>query len=282
MPRVDFKGLRLRTNRFANLPKVVHGVLSGLLVLQFAVVSVRVFKPLAFFGEGNWPDGLLVVLATASTLASLARQLPGQNVLLVAFLIALIAGAAETLGALTGIPFGPYHYSDALGPRLFDALPWAVPLFWVVIILNARGVARLVMRPWRQAQNYGWWLMGLTVALVVLFDLGFEPFAVSVKGFWSWQPTRLPLDWHGAPVVNFLGWALTALLILLFVTPSLLNKRPVKYPPDFYPLIVWMLLNLVFVLAAAAHHLQAAMVFGIVQCLAICLLATRGALASEK
>ncbi|HWX19534.1 MAG TPA: carotenoid biosynthesis protein [Candidatus Binatia bacterium] len=281
MPRVAFKDLPLRTNRFAALPRIVQRILFALFLLQLTLVGVRLWQPSALFGDVRWPDGLLVVLAAATTLASLARQLPGQSVLLAAVIIGVIAGAAHSLGALTGIPFGPYTYTEAIGQQLFEPLPWAVPMMWIVIILNSRGVARVILRPWRQGPNYGWWLIALTVLLVVLFDVGLEPFATTVKHYWKWQPTRIPVDWYGAPVVNFVGWALTALLIVFFVTPSLLNKKPVKFPPNYYPLFVWLLLTLMFLAGAAVHHLWPALVFIASECLVVTVFAAVGAMKRE-
>jgi hypothetical protein len=60
--------------------------------------------------------------------------------------------------------------------------------------------------------------------------------------------------------VNFIGWAVTTLLILAFVTPFLLNKRPVKNPPDYHPLVVWLVLSLLLLTGAAVHHLWLATV----------------------
>jgi uncharacterized membrane protein len=253
MRRVMFKDLPLRTNRFAGLPFLLHRLWFSLFLVQWALVSLRLWLSSPLFDHAGWPEGLLAVLALATTLASLARQLPGQNVLLAALIIAFFAGTAQTLGALSGIPFGPYHYSENLGPQFFHTLPWPVPIIWVVAILNARGVARLVLRPWRQARNYGFRLLVLTIALVVLFDFGLEPFATTVKQYWSWDRTRLPCDWYGAPCINFLGWAVTSGLIFAFVTPVLLNKKPVKSPPDYYPLVVWLLIMLLFLTGAVRH-----------------------------
>jgi len=69
----------------------------------------------------------------------------------------------------------------------------------VVTILNSRGVARLILRPWRKTRRYGFWLIGLTAALALVFDLGLEPFATRVKSYWLWSPTKLGLSWYGAP-----------------------------------------------------------------------------------
>jgi uncharacterized membrane protein len=97
--------------------------------------------------------------------------------------------------------------------------------------------------------------MGITTALVVIFDFGLEPFATRAKQFWLWHPTKAMVYWYSAPWVNFLGWAATALVILAFATPSLINKKPVKQPPDYSPLVMWLLLSGLFVAGMAAHEL---------------------------
>jgi putative membrane protein len=212
------------------------------------------------FGEAaRWPDGLLVVLTAATTVTSLSRRLPAQNVILASAIIVFIAGAVQTLGAVSGIPFGPYYYTKRIGQVLFEPLPWGVPLVWLVVILNARGTGRLILRPWRKTRNYGFWLMGLTVLLAVLFDLGLEPFATEVKKFWKWSPSHAGLYWYSTPWVNFIGWAATVVMILAFATPSLINKKPekkpVKHPPDYHPLVIWALLNLMFLTGTVSHQL---------------------------
>ena len=95
----------------------------GLFLLSFALVYARLWQPGLLVGEARWPEGLLLVLTTATLLASLSAQLPAQNVMLASVLIALVGGAAHTLGALTGIPFGPYVYTAHLGQKLFEPLP---------------------------------------------------------------------------------------------------------------------------------------------------------------
>jgi uncharacterized membrane protein len=241
-------------------PKV-HGVLLGLFLVQWALVWARLWMARPPLGDARWPEGLLVVLTAATLLASLACHLPGQNVILASLVIAFVAGAVSTLGALTGIPFGPFHYTDAIGQQLFYPLPWAVPVIWLIAVLASRGLARLVLRPWRNTPNYGYWLIGVATLLVVLLDVGLEPFAGQVKCLWKWTPTRLKLDWYSAPCVNFLGWGVTALLIFAFITPALINKKPmIQPPPDYHPLVVWLLVDVLFLTGAAVHHLWLAVV----------------------
>jgi uncharacterized membrane protein len=260
MNRVPLRRIPLRGSRFAGLAPKVHRILLTLFLLQFALVWVRLWLPWPLLGNARWPDGLLLALTAAALIASLTRRLPGQNVMLAAIIIALIGSGVQVLGALTAIPFGPYVYTEHIGQQVFYPLPWAVPLVWVVVVLASRGVGRLILRPWRNTPAYGLRLIGLTTALVVLLDLGLEPFATQVKHYWYWNPTKLKSDWYTTPWVNFFGWAVTTLLILAFATPALINKKPgYQPPPDYSPLAVWLLLNLLFATGAVVQHLWPAL-----------------------
>jgi len=154
----------------------------------------------------------------------------------------------------------------------------AVPIIWVAVIFASRGVARLILRPWRKTQTYGFRLIGLTTLLVVLLDAGLEPFATRVKHYWFWNPTKLKFDWYTTPWINFVGWAFTTLLILAVATPSLINKKPVQQPaPDYFPLAVWLLMNLLFATGAAAHQLWPALGLISIISIAVAVFAIRGA-----
>src|SRR5436190_5047197 len=176
MKRISLKKIPLRTNRFTGWDKVFHRTFLTLFVIQFGLVWTGVALRKPMFGTARWPEGLLLVLCAATTLAALARQLPAQNVMLGSTIIIVLSTVVEALGASTGVPFGPRSYTERMGQELFHPLPWTIPVLWLVAIFNARGVARLILRPWRRTQNYGWWLIGLTGLLVVLFDLALEPF----------------------------------------------------------------------------------------------------------
>ena len=229
-----------------------YWLLNFLLVAVFVLVLTKLFIPM----NSGWPEALLILTATVGTLAALARQLPLQNVLLVAFIIAIFTGAALAVGALTGIPFGPFTFSDNAGPELFKTLPWVMPLVWVVVILNSRGAARLILRPWRKTKSYGFWVMGLAAILTALFDLALEPFAAHMKHYWIWTPTKFPVAWYGAPLVNFPAWALVTLLVLAFATPALINKQPRKKSSrSFHPFAVWLGGILFFSITSASHGL---------------------------
>lgn len=208
------------------------------------------------------------------------RKALAQNVWLAAAVIALLSGGVLGLDAAVGIPFGRMQYMDSAGPRIVGLVPWTMPLLSVVVVLNARGVARLIMRPWRKARNYGFWVMGIAACLAALFDLGLEPFASRINRFWVWQTRPNLPTWYGAPLVSLFGWAMTTLLVLGFATPVLINKRAGVSPhhgPVYAPLIIWIVVNGLFGLAACAHGLWLAAAVIAAGNLVVMVLAVRGA-----
>jgi uncharacterized membrane protein len=257
--------------------KTAQWALTGVFVAATALLIARIFFSFRLPASGGECASAVLVLAFAATLVSLSGQLPAQNVLLAAVIIGLIGGGIHALGAVTGIPFGPVIYPPSSAPMIFNTLPWYFPMLWVVVILNSRGVARLILRPWRKLRVYGFWLMGITALLTLIFVLGLEPFATRSQHYWIWTRTKLPLDWHGAPLSDFLGWLVTTLLILAFSTPSLMKKRPAKSTPDYHPLIVWLSINLLFIAGSVSQHLWSAVVAGAIACVAVIPFAIRGA-----
>jgi len=258
-------------------------LLTILFLAAYLLVLVQVLWTMPIPGKPGWPCAVLLVLAAGTTVSALARHLPLQNILFVVILIGFAGGAVTWLDMKTGIPFGPFIIGDDLGPklpvltwknitgnhpftvvgnlgaRLRHTVPWSLPVIWIVAVLNSRGVARLILRPWRKIHSFGFWLIGLTVCLTVIFDIALDPFASRAKHYWTWGPTKFPLSWQGAPLVNFFSWAIVALLILAFVSPLLIRKQPHKrLPPDFHPLGVWLGGVLLFGAGAASAGLWSA------------------------
>jgi uncharacterized membrane protein len=255
----------------------LHWLLTVVFAATFVLVVVMLFKPLNLPGNPGWPELLLLASGVACTVTALAQRLPLQNVLLAVFSIAVLGGAAHALGAITEIPFGPFTFGESIGPQVFKTLPWAVPLIWVLAVLSSRGVARLILRPWRKIGAYGFWLMGVTAALTLLFDFALEPFVSRIKNYWLWTPTKFPVTWQGVPVSNFLGWAAVSALLAVVIAPALINKQPGKRnTPDFHPFVVWLGAILLFGAGCAQNGLLPAAVADGVLAAIVTVFAIRG------
>lgn len=225
----------------------------------------------------HWLEGGLLILGVVATLVASARRLSAQNVAMVAVVVGLGSALVTLLSAKTDIPFGPRAYTERFGARLFGVMPWPAPLVWICVLLNSRAVARLILRPWRKTERYGLWLIGLAAALAVVTDLALEPYAAQVQHYWIWQTVGASLHWQPAPLVNFLGWLVTAVVLLVLAAPWLINKRPVKHPPDFLSLALWLMLNLYLVAALLTHGFPVTAVISATLCVGVGLFAVRGA-----
>lgn len=256
----------------ASTSKYLFWVLNAFLALAF---FMEILAPKA---ASAW-DGTLIVLATVAGIVALARQLPLQNVLLAAVITALAGGLAHGLSSKTSLPLGPIVFKPEAGGQIFGFVPWIIPLLWVIAIFSARGVARLILRPWRKVKNYGFWLIGFTALLAVAFDIALEPFAWHVKHFWLWHPTRLAVTWQGTTLLNFVGWAFVSLLILAFATPSLIRKQPGnRSSADIHPLILWLGALSLFAVGSAVVGLWPAVVVDAGIALVTAIFAVRGAI----
>lgn len=260
---------------FLSLARIASGIALVLLGFVFVQVGLRT----SLLGKPGLAEALLVFAVAIATLLTMARRLPGHKVLLSAAIVAIVGAGAHAIGAVTAIPFGPFNYTDAIGPKIFGTVAWAVPVIWIIVAFNARGVARLILKPWRKTKTYGFWVIGVATGLVVLFDLALEPFATKVARYWIWLPTKFPATWHGMPWINAFGWGLTAALMFAFATPFLINRdtRARKAPPDYHPLITWVLLLALFGTGSALEGLWSASVLAAVTAIGSTVLAVRGA-----
>ncbi len=225
--------------------------------------------------DGLWVEGLLPVAAMATTLVGLRRILPWQNLLAMTAIIGGFGYTAMLTCVRTGQPFGPVVYLDADANPMFGTVPWWVPAMWVVVILNARGVARLTLFRWRTNRNFGLWVIAATCALVVLFLLGLEPVATLDKRYWIWTTGKgsVPWNWYGTPITNFLAWGISAFVVLMACIVWMINKRPAPVVPHFQPVAVWVLLSVWLLLGNAVERRWVAVGVVSVQSIVIALLA---------
>jgi uncharacterized membrane protein len=229
----------------------------------FAVLSA------AFPSVWTGSDALLLISVTSLVLISLSRELPFQNVIVVATLIASIGSAAAAVCIVTPLPFHLLQYDAFSGPRISHVLPWSVPLVWISVILISRGVARLMLRSRREKSYYGLALLGQTALLALILNLSLEIWATQVKGYWSWLWQLTPeiserSSSSGAPMIYFSAsfvvfyfsaWFVVCLIILAMITPWLIRKKPGELTLSYVPLILWLVLQLCFATAAARHGL---------------------------
>jgi uncharacterized membrane protein len=181
-------------------------------------------------------DTILILLAFFNTHLHAARQWTDGVARRWAFTILSCAYLIETVGTLTGIPFGDYHYTDRFGPVL-GYVPLTIPLAWHVIVTNALFLVRAV------APHVSATIEALIAGLIcMLYDVVLEPFATTVKDYWTWNDGSVPF-------LNYVSWfVLSTLLIRLFV-PTLSTRF--RFDPR--PLVILAFTVLIFIAGELAR-----------------------------
>ena len=223
----------------------------GLFFAAYMVVWTGLWLPDLPVIPAKWWDGLLLLLGTLLALSELARELPTQNVVMAAVIIAGIAGLSQYLAMLAGVDVGR---SDAR---------WLLLPGWIVAVLASRGTARLILRRWRNRADYGFWLLGLSALLLLVLDLGWEPFATEVRGYQIWNRSGTISGWYGVPWRHFLVSGVVAMLSLVSIAPALINKKPVASQTGWLAAgrscpgstVLWLSANLLFLTGLTRHNL---------------------------
>ena len=134
---------------------------------------------------------------------------------------------AESVGSKTGVPFGNYDYTNALGLRMFG-VPAVVPLAWAMFGWLALLCAQRVGGGWRGA--------AVGSLLLVAWDLFLDPQMVRL-GAWEWRDT--PGPWLNAiPMVNSVGWFAVGLAMMRILL-AVVSEGTADRPDD----LGWMLLG---------------------------------------
>jgi len=154
-----------------------------------------------------------IVLGAAALLVFGGVYLGWRRTLIFFGLSTSISLGMELLGTSTGWPFGGYQYTAGLGPKVFDLVPFTIPLSWFAMGFSAYLLAGLIVRRARWHPPAIWTVV-LGVWLLTVWDLVLDPAmayeTLPVK-FWIWHETG---PYFGMPVRNFAGWALTGLLFM--------------------------------------------------------------------
>ena len=175
-------------------------------------------------------DPILILLAFANTHLHAARQWTPAIARRWGLILLVCAFGIETFGAITGFPFGDYHYTDRFGPML-GVVPLAIPLAWHVVVTNALFIVRDAAPnalPLAEAAMAGLLCMG--------YDFVLEPFATTVKHYWIWTGGTIP-------PLNYAAWfVLSGLLVRLFA-PALITRHRL----DPRPVLILIFTILIFV-----------------------------------
>jgi putative membrane protein len=111
-----------------------------------------------------------------------------------------IGALAETLSLRTGFPFGRYHFTGVMGPKVLD-LPVLLALAYLGMGYISWTLASLIARN----RLFATPLLGS--AIMTAWDLSMDPHWATLYQAWIWHDGG---PYFGVPLSNFVGWYATA------------------------------------------------------------------------
>jgi uncharacterized membrane protein len=164
-----------------------------------------------------------------------AYVLGWRHTLLFFGLTAAVSWSYEHVGVETGLIYGAYHYTDALGLKL-GHVPIIIPIAWFMmiypsyIIANLIGGGRQKIMMVRDKSNFSnnrttllqiLRLSFLSAVIMTVGDLVVDPYLSGpTERAWIWEDGG---QYFGVPLHNFGGWLLTTFTIYFLF--QLLSER---------------------------------------------------------
>ena len=193
------------------------------------------------------PGGLPVMTAvlTAFSLTHAAYSLGWRLAGAFFAITAVVSWAFEQVGVETGAIYGPYSYTDVLGPQL-GHVPVLIPLAWFMMIYPSYVITNLIIeaRPVSSRAGVGRLLAASALGALVMtaWDLVIDPIlsGPDVRA-WVWEEGG---PYFGIPIQNFVGWIATVFTV--FVAYRLVERSWARRPEGsittafaFLPLVAY-------------------------------------------
>jgi len=175
----------------------------------------------------------------------------------------LVPFFAEALGVNYGLWFGPYDYTDMLGPKLLG-VPIVIVLAWEPILYSSFYITEILVTSADVAdapliRRLGYFAGTSLIASIVVtsWDMMMDPIAVN-QGWWLWENggPYVSRIGGGVPLSNYIGWMGVA-FICTFVHRSVAGKppKPLATPNVYYgPMLVYAFLFLAAECIAVTMH----------------------------
>jgi len=207
-------------------------------VLWTITILFALFTAITSIYPSLIPAGVVGILNTillvAFALVHGISNYGGRTILWFVVICLVVSNIAENLSIVTGFPFGHYHYTDVLGPKLFlvpitigGAYFGAGYLSWSLSLV-------LLGRTSGAVDKFARWALPLVASFVMTsWDFMLDPGASTVNNYWIWEQGG---GFFGVPFENYLGWMLTV-FVFFAIFAGYVATRPAPEPS---PRTFWM------------------------------------------
>jgi uncharacterized membrane protein len=182
------------------------------MVLAVLLVLTAIAYPLASGDARDAVSWTIVVLGAGLSVVHAGLSRGVRTALGLLLLVVATSIVFESVGLATGIPYGSYSYSDALGPTLLG-VPFLVPLAWLMMAWPSWVLAERLARPARPGRRAAV-RVAVAAAVFAAWDVVLDPQMVQA-GYWTWEhpsPGLPGID--TVPLTNLVGWLLAGVVLM--------------------------------------------------------------------
>ncbi len=175
--------------------------------ILWGLVAVYIIGTVLSFIFPDLSSSIAVLILIVFALIHGAMRYRWSGIIAFIILALVVSNILENVSILTGFPFGHYHYTDALGPKLF-LVPLVIGPSYCAVGYLAWVLATVLIGEVRRGSSA---LTTFAVPFVgsfvmVVWDLCFDPTLSTVQRSWIWEQGG---GYFGVPLTNYLGWFLT-------------------------------------------------------------------------
>src|ERR1700694_383920 len=198
---------------------------------------------------------LLVMVPLAFALFHGAVRYHWSGILTLLVICLVVSNVLENTSILTGFPFGHYHYTSDLGPKLLLVPLLIGPAYfgtgYLAWVLSTVLVGEV--RP--KASAFTVFAVPFIASfMMVAWDLGMDPTNSTIRHNWIWEQGG---GYFGVPLTNYLGWFFTVYVFFqLFALYLRLRKasregEEPRLPRSYYAqaIVMYALIGLVIVVS---------------------------------
>jgi putative membrane protein len=185
----------------------------SLLVLYAAFTAYVSLGPLLGFPAVHGHSiPWLTLIATAFAITHALTYIGWRNTFILFALTYTVSLLFESVGVATGWIYGPYHYTEQLGPLFLGLVPYLIPMAWFMISYPSLVIAEGIIV--YRSEEYLWRnlrVAALAAVVMTAWDLVLDPIMVKM-GHWVWEVEGV---YFGVPLQNYLGWLVTTFSIFI-------------------------------------------------------------------
>ena len=195
--------------------------------LLFGVFAVLKATPLATGLVAIIP-AVSIVVPTVFALVHGGRRLGWPTMLSFFGIAFVVSWCMESLSIATGFPFGHYHYTERLGPKLGTVPLLIMPAYFAMCYVSWN-LAHIVLNKFEHRadamQRFA--VPVIAAFIMVMWDLSMDPSRATMSKAWIWHDGG---SYFGVPFVNFIGWYITVYLIFQFLALVLQKQQSHRDP----------------------------------------------------